>query len=333
MLSNKENKTKSLTIKIIKSWEFAIFILLVIVFFVNIILSPDLFRIDNLLDATLTFMEKSIMAIPMALLIISGFIDISIASIAAMSGVILGVCYKAGVNIWACVVIALAVGLTAGLINGLIVTKIKIPSIIVTLAMLFFYRGIAYILLGDTAVRELPEKFGLLGGSYSISIIPFSLIIFIVLAIIFGLVLHCTTFGRCVYAIGNNENTARYSGIPVDKIKIILSTINGLVAGLSGVLLTSRIGSARPDMATGNELAVITIVLLGGVHIFGGRGSILGVVISTFVIGYVFYGLSIINIQTVVISIVIGLILIVALLIPRFSEIISNIRRKRIFKS
>ena len=333
MLNNKENRTKSLNLKIFKSWEFTLFILLIVIFIINIILSPDLFRIDNLLDATRTFMEKSIMAIPMTLLIIAGFIDISIASIAAMSGVILGVCYKAGVNIWVCVVIALVAGLTAGLINGLIVTKIKIPSIFVTLAMLFFYRGIAYILLGDTAVRELPERFGLLGGAYSVFIIPFSLIIFVVLAIVFGLVLHYTTFGRCVYAIGNNENTARYSGIPVDKIRIILTTINGLIAGLSGVLLTSRLSSARPDMATGQELAVITIVLLGGVYIFGGRGSILGVVISAFVIGYVFYGLLLINMQTVVITMIIGAILIIALLIPRFSEIISNVRRKRIIKS
>jgi rhamnose transport system permease protein len=304
----------------LRSWEFTIFILLIIVFVVNLFLSPDLFRIENLFDATLTFTEKSILTLPMALLIISGVIDISIASISAMSGVILGVCYKAGIAIGYATLIGLAVGLIAGSLNGLIITKLRMPSIVVTLAMMLFYRGIGYILLGDTAVRDLPERFGLLGGAYSVTFIPIQFLIFIVLAVVFGIVLHRTKFGRLIYIVGNNENTARYSGVHVDRIRLILSAVTGLIAGLSGILLTSRIGSARPDIAQGNEMAVITIVLLGGVYIFGGKGSIIGVVIAALMLGYVHYGLSLLNIQEQVIRIFTGGLLIIALLIPTIAE-------------
>jgi len=304
----------------LRSWEFTIFVLLIIVFVVNHFLSPGLFRIENLFDATLTFMEKSILTLPMALLIISGVIDISVASISAMSGVILGVCYKAGIAIGYATLIGLAVGLIAGLINGLIITKLRIPSIVVTLAMMLFYRGIGYILLGDTAVRDLPEGFGFLGGAYSVTFVPIQFLIFIVLAVVFGIVLHRTKFGRLIYIVGNNENTARYSGVHVDRIRLILSAVTGLIAGLSGILLTSRIGSARPDIAQGNEMAVITIVLLGGVYIFGGKGSIIGVVIAALMLGYVHYGLSLMNIQEQVIRIFTGGLLIIALLIPTITE-------------
>lgn len=331
MLRDKDNKMKSSIGNIFKKWEFTIFVILIAVFAFNLILSPELFRIENFFDATLTFMEKSIMALPMTLLIISGVIDISIASVAAMSGVILGICFKAGINIWLSVVIGLMAGSIAGLINGLIITKLKMPSIVVTLATMLLYRGIGYILLGDTAVRNLPEKFGILGGAYSITFIPIQFIIFIILAIIFGLILHSTTLGRQIYAIGSNESTARYSGIPVDRIRIILCAIMGLISGLTGVLLTSRITSARPDMAYGNEFLVITIVLLGGVYIFGGRGSIIGVIISAFIIGYVYYGLSLLNIQAQVIRIVNGVLLIIALLIPTIAAKI-NIRERRRLK-
>jgi rhamnose transport system permease protein len=320
MLNDSGNRPKISMSATLRSWEFTIFILLIIVFVVNLFLSPDLFRIENLFDATLTFTEKSILTLPMALLIISGVIDISIASISAMSGVILGVCYKAGIAIGYATLIGLAVGLIAGSLNGLIITKLRMPSIVVTLAMMLFYRGIGYILLGDTAVRDLPERFGLLGGAYSVTFIPIQFLIFIVLAVVFGIVLHRTKFGRLIYIVGNNENTARYSGVHVDRIRLILSAVTGLIAGLSGILLTSRIGSARPDIAQGNEMAVITIVLLGGVYIFGGKGSIIGVVIAALMLGYVHYGLSLLNIQEQVIRIFTGGLLIIALLIPTIAE-------------
>ena len=320
MLNEKDQGHRLSLGNLLRSWEFTIFVLLIVVFIVNLILSPHLFRIANLFDATLTFTEKSILTLPMALLIISGVIDISIASISAMAGVILGVCYKAGMAIGYATIVGLMVGLLAGLANGLIITKLKIPSIVVTLAMMLFYRGVGYILLGDTAVRDFPERFGLLGGAYSVTFVPIQFMIFIALAIVFWLLLHKTRFGRLIYIVGNNENTARYSGVPVDRVRLILCGITGLIAGLSGILLTSRIGSARPDIAQGNEMAVITICLLGGVYIFGGKGSITGVVIAALMIGYVHYGLSILNVQEQVIRIFTGGLLITALLIPTIAS-------------
>ena len=147
---------------------------------------------------------------------------------------------------------------------------------------------------------------------------------------LFGLLLHFTGFGRKIYAIGSNPATALYAGIAVDKIKLIINSVLGLVAGLSGILLTSRIGSARPDIAQGNEMAVITICLLGGIYIFGGRGSIVGVVISSFIVGYIYYGLAILRVQDTVISIITGCVLITALVVP---TIISRINEKRYISS
>jgi rhamnose transport system permease protein len=326
MLQGESTKREFSIFSLIKSWEFTLLVVLIIVFIVNTNLSSNFLKINNLIDTSLIFMEKSILALPMTLIIMTGFIDISIASIVAMTGVVLATCFNSGVNIWVSVIIALSVGLIAGLLNGVIITKLKIPSIVVTLGTMLFYRGIAYILLGDNAISGFPEKFGILGGAYNVTFIPIQLIIFIILVIIFGLILHKTTFGRQLYAIGNNEDACRYSGIPVDRIRVILFTIMGFVSGLCGVLLTSRIMSARPDIATGYELKVITIVVLGGVAIFGGKGSILGVTIATFIVGYLSYGLSIINIQSPIINIFIGLILIITLLVPTIVAVFRDMK-------
>jgi rhamnose transport system permease protein len=327
MIKNK--KEKAFGFILIRSWEFYIFILLVLVFIISYMLSPELITGGNLIDATILFMENSIIALAMAVAIISGIIDISVAAIAALSGVVLGVCYRAGLDIGFSIVIGLLAGLFAGFLNGLIITKLKMPSIIVTLAMLFFYRGICYILLGDLAIRDLPQNFGILGGAVETGIIPIPFIIYLVLAIIFAYILHFTSFGRKVYSIGNNENAAFFSGIDVGKIRLIVTSTLGFVAGLSGILLTSRIGSARPDIANGNEMAIITICLLGGIYIFGGRGSILGVVISSFIIGYLYYGLSIKRVQDTRINIITGLVLIIALVVP---IIINRINERRLIK-
>jgi rhamnose transport system permease protein len=282
-----------------------------------------------MIDATGVFMEKSILALALTLIVITGYIDISIAAVVAMSGVVLGASYEAGFTLLVSSIFALLAGTTAGLINGLVSVKLRVPSIVVTLAGLILYRGIAYIITRDSTTY-LPQEFAWVGGYYKNFPLPTPLMIFIVLAIIFGILLHLTTFGRQIYAIGNNENAARYSGIPVDKIRIILFVIMGFIAGLVGVLLTSRIGSARPDIAGGVELQVVAIVLLGGVYIFGGKGSILGVVISSLVIGYIFYGMSVVNIQSQVISIVTGVVLIIALVIPSIIRSITEARQRRI---
>ena len=314
-MNRKKNSNKNTT-HFYKSWEFVLVILLILVFIFDSSLSRKFLNISNLLDTTQIFMEFAIMTLPLTLIIMTGFIDISIGSITALSSVVMGALFRYGMNIWIAAVFAILTGVLAGFFNGIIITKLQIPSIVITLATMIFFRGIAYIILEDNVVTGFPEKFGIFGGTYKQFFVPIQLIIYIVLAGVFGVILHRTKFGRLLYAMGNNENTCRYSGIPVDEIRLILFTISGMMAGFVGVILSSRLGSVRPDIAYGYELKVITIVVLGGVAIFGGKGSLLGVVLATFIIGYINYGFKLINVKEQIIAIITGAILIIVLLVP-----------------
>lgn len=299
-------------------WESLLVMLFVAVFIVNALLSPHFFETRNLFDATFNFMEKSIIALPMALIIISGNIDLSVASTLAMSAVLMATRFQAGWNIWLAVLFGLAVGALGGLLNGTIVAKIRLPSLVVTLGTYALYRGVAFVALGDRAVTGFPLQFLRLGQGYvGNTPVPVPLVIFAVLAMLFGLLLHRTTFGRFVYAIGNNEEACRYSGVGVDRIKIVLFTLSGLMSALAAIILTARFNSTRPNIATGFELEVITAVVLGGVDIFGGEGAMPGVVLALFLVGLVARGMRLRNMAGEMQTIVIGALLIVAILLPQ----------------
>jgi len=198
---------------------------------------------------------------------------------------------------------------------------------IVTLSTMIIYRGIAYIILEDRAAGKFPAWYTFLGWGY-VAGIPFSLIVFAGLAVIFGLVLHKTTFGRRVYAIGNNAVASRYSGIEVDKIKLIIFTVTGTMSAVAALFLSSRMGSVRPNVATGYEMEVIAAVVLGGVSSQGGKGRMIGAVLALFVIGFLRYGLGLINISSQVLLIIIGLLLVFAVLIPNVrSKLKIKVRR------
>jgi len=210
------------------------------------------------------------------------------------------------------------------MLNGYLVARIRIPSLVVTLGTYAFYRGIAYGFLGDQAARDYPAAFTYLGqGRIFGTLIPFSVALFVVLAIIFGLVLHKTVFGRSLYAIGNNEDAAVYSGVPVARIKIIIFTLSGFMSAIAGLILAARFGSTRPDIGTGLELTVITVAVLGGVDINGGIGTMPGAVLSLLLIGLMRFGMSLLNIQGQVQGIAIGLLLIFSILLPNFARSIS----------
>ena len=299
-------------------WEWVLVVFLIVVIIINSSISPYFLETRGLLDMTFHFMEKSIVALIMAFIIIMGQIDLSVASNIAMSSVIMGVSYQMGLNIWIAMLAGLAAGTLGGFFNGMIITRVKLHSIIVTLATYSLYRGIAYVILGDKAVTNYPAAFSYLGQGYiGKSFVNFELVVFAMLAIIYGLVLHKTKFGRYLYAIGNNELACRYSGIPVDRIKVIIYSTSGFMASLAGMFLTSRINTSRPNIALGFELEIITAVVLGGVSIYGGAGSMIGVVLSLFLIGVARYGMSLVNIPSQVMSVVIGCLLIVAILLPK----------------
>ena len=305
-------------------WEWLLILLIIVACVINASLSPYFLNVRNLFDMTFHFMEKGLIALSMAFIIISGNIDLSVASNLAMSSIIMAVGYQQGLNTWLAVLLGLAVGAVGGLINGLLVAKVRLPSLVVTLGSYALYRGVAFVILGDLVVTGFPSSFTYLGQGYvAHTPVPVPLVIFAVLAALFGLLLHRTVFGRFVYAIGNNEEACRYSGVAVDRIKIIIFTLSGLMSALAAVILTARFGSARPNIASGFELDAITAVVLGGVDINGGQGAMSGVVLALFLMGVVRYGMSLKNVPGQIQNTLIGILLIVAILLPQFLRRLS----------
>ncbi len=309
-------------------WEWMLVALILLDILINVRLSPFFLDARNLSRTSSDFMEIGLMMLPMVFIIITGNIDLSIASNLGMSASFMGLLHNNGVNIWVAALAALLLGTLGGMLNGYLVARVKLPSLVVTLGTYAFYRGLAYGFLGDQAARGYPEAFTYLGqGRMFDTLIPFSVALFIVLAIVFGLVLHRTTFGRYLYAIGNNENATLYSGVPVERIKFIIYTLSGFMAALAGLILAARFGSTRPDIGTGLELAVITAVVLGGVDINGGRGTMLGAALSLFLIGLMRFGMGLLNIQGQVQGVVIGLLLILSILLPNIAQQASFLKR------
>jgi rhamnose transport system permease protein len=306
-------------------WEWLLVALIIAVVVVNSQLSPFFLNTRNLMRATSDFMEMGLMILPMAFIIITGNIDLSVASTLAMCASLLGWLHIQGVNIWIAAAAALLLGLLGGALNGFLVARIKLPSLVVTLGTFALYRGIAYVLLGDQAARGYPSSFTFLGqGTLGTVRLPFSAVLFIFFAIIFGLVLHKSTFGRYLYAIGNSEDATRYAGVPVARIKMIIFMLSGFMSALAGIVIAARFGSTRPDVGTGLELAVITATVLGGINIFGGSGTMIGAILALILIGLMRFGMGLVNVQGQVQSIAIGLLLILSILLPNVARQLSR---------
>ncbi len=302
--------------RIMSSWEVLLFGVAVLIFIFNSLASPYFLDAWNLSDATFNFTEKAMIAFAMALLVIAGEIDLSVAAIIALASTAMGAAAQVGVGAPGLVLIGIGVGLLCGMFNGFLVSVMKLPSIVVTIGTMSLFRGISYIVLGDQAYGGYPDDFAFFGQGYVFWVFSFEFVLFIVLAIAFAILLHATNFGRQVYTIGNNDFAARFSGIPVERVKFILFILTGVMSGVASVCLTSRLGSTRPSIAQGWELEVVTMVVLGGVSILGGSGKIGGVVIAAFVMGLVTFGLGLLNVPGIVMSIFIGLLLIITIAIP-----------------
>jgi rhamnose transport system permease protein len=314
--------------RILASWEVLLFGVAIAIFIFNSLASPYFLDPFNLSDATFNFTEKAMIAFAMALLVIAGEIDLSVAAIIALASTAMGAAAQAGVDTVGLVAIGLGVGLLCGLFNGFLVSGLKLPSIVVTIGTMSLFRGISYIVLGDQAYGNYPDSFAYFGQGYVVWVFSFEFVLFIVLAIIFAILLHATNFGRQVYTIGNNDFAARFSGIPVERVKFILFLLTGLMSGIAAVCLTSRLGSTRPSIALGWELEVVTMVVLGGVSILGGSGTIGGVVIAAFVMGLVTFGLGLLNVPGIVMSIFIGLLLIITIALPIVAKRIKTMSSK-----
>ena len=301
----------------LKSWEMLLFFIAIAIFIGNSFASPYFLNAWNLSDATFNFTEKAMIAFAMALLIIAGEIDLSVASIIALASTAMGAAAQFDASTATLVLVGIGVGLACGAFNGFLVTRFGLASIVVTIGTMSLFRGISYIVLGDKAYRGYPEEFAFFGQGYVFWVISFEFVLFAFTAIVFAILLHRTNFGRTVYAIGNNQTGAFFSGINVHRVKFLLFLLTGLMSGIAAICLTSRLGSTRPSIAFGMELEIVTMVVLGGVNILGGFGSIIGVVIAAFLMGLVTFGLGLLNVPGIVMSIFIGTLLILVIAIPQ----------------
>lgn len=309
------------------SWEALLAAVAVAIFIANSLASPYFLDPWSLSDLTFNFTEKAIVAFAMALLIVAGEIDLSVAAIIALASTLMGMAAQVGVGTAGLVAIGIAIGLACGAFNGLLVTRLGLPSIVVTIGTMTLYRGIAFIILGDQAYKGYPASFAFFGQGYVWWVVSFELLLFVFAAVAYWALLHRTSFGRRVFAIGNNPVAAQFSGVRVGRIKFILFCLTGLMSGIAAVLITSRLGSTRPSIAQGYELEIITMVVLGGVNILGGAGSILGVVLAALIMGLVTFGLGLLNVPGIVMSIFVGLLLIVVIALP---IVWRRMRRERV---
>jgi rhamnose transport system permease protein len=277
--------------------------------------SSSFLTVNNFLNQGRLATEVGLMALPMTFIIITGGIDLSVGSIFGLSAIILGFSWQdMGLPLELAIVICLLVGTLCGFINGLGIVRLGVPPLIMTLATLALYRGIALGISQARSARGFPEWFFQLGQG-SLLGLPMQLWVIIIFAIITAVILARTSFGRSLYAIGNNELASRFSGIPVDRYKLAIYTFSGFMAALAGYIFTSRVSTTRADMGSGLELDVIAAVVLGGTSIFGGSGSILGTVIGLALIQLLKNGLLLSGVKGDATIIVIGVVLILAILI------------------
>lgn len=300
----------------LRSWESLLLAVAAGVFIFNCFASPHFLDAWTLSDMTYNFTEKAIIALPMALLIIVGEIDLSVAATLALSSTLMGFAMQFGLGTWGLVGVGLAVGLACGAFNGALVTGLNLPSIVVTIGTMSLFRGLAFIILGDQVYKNYPPGFDYFGQGYVVWVLSFELVFFVALACVFGFVLHFTSFGRRLYFIGRNPVSTQFSGVNVKRTKFVLFCLTGLMSGAAAVLLTSRLGSTRPSIAQGFELEAITMVVLGGVAITGGSGSIPGVVLAALIMGLVTFGFGLLNVPGIVMSIFVGLLLIAVIALP-----------------
>ena len=301
-------------------WEWMLVVALIVEFTIFSVTSPYFLSASTFADVSFNFTERLVVALPLALLIIAGEIDISVAAIIALASVAMGLVATQGAGTPTLVLVGIVSGLIAGMMNGLLVTVGRVPSIVATIGTMTLFRGGAYAVLGDRALKDYPVSFATLGQGYLTDSISNELAIVIVMAIVATVILHYTRWGRVIYAIGANAIASRYSGIAVNRYKFVLFSITGMCSGLAAVLLTSRLGSTRPSIAQGWELDIISMVILGGVSVWGGKGSIVGIVLAAIVLGLVNFGLGLLNIPGIVMSIVVGLLLIVVVAVPALIE-------------
>jgi rhamnose transport system permease protein len=317
----------------LKSWEGLLLIILIAIVIFNAITTPHYLQVQNQINLFQLHIEKIIVVVVMTFIIINAEIDLSVGSMMGLAGCVMAFLYESGLPFELCILAALLTGVLFGAFNGFMVSYVGLTSLIVTLAGLITYRGLARVLLENRSIGNFPEWFDRLGQQPLIGPFPLALILFFVFMIIAVIILQWSGAGRYVYVIGNSKEVARYSGVNVRKVKMVLFTVSGLIAAFAGLLLAARLGSMRGDTATGTELEVITIVVLGGVSIFGGRGTLWGVILAILIVLNLRNGMGLLNITGEIQTGVIGILLILSVLVPNIAQSIREAwNRRRLIK-
>jgi rhamnose transport system permease protein len=306
------------------SQEGILFLFLLIAVIVLSILNKNFLTVNNLLNQGRLLSEVGLVALPMTYIIITGGIDLSVGSILGLSAILTGVFWEnVGLPLWLAIILALLVGSLAGFFNGLLIVRVNVPPLIMTLATLALYRGLAEGISEAKSVRGYPEWFYIFGQG-DIAGLPTQLWFFSIATVISAIILSRTTFGRSLYAIGNNAVGARFAGLPVSRIILTIYTFSGFMGALAALIFVSRVTTTRSDMGTGLELDAIAAVVLGGTSIFGGKGSIAGTIIGLVLIQLLKNGLSLTGVTSDATTIVIGSVLIVTILL---NNLIQRSRR------
>lgn len=318
----------------LKSWEGLLLALLIIVVVFNAVKSPVYLSVENIVNLFQLSIEKIIVALVMTFIIINGEIDLSVASMMGLAACVVAWLYKAGQPMPLAILAALAVGLIGGTFNGFWVARAGLPSLAVTLATLIMFRGLGSVLLEDRSIGEFPAWFNTIGQQAVLGPVTVSILIFVIGLMLAIVILQYSGFGRYVFVIGNSKEVARYSGVQVRRVKMIVYIASGFVSALAGILLAARLGAVRGSTAQGFELDIITMVLLGGVSIFGGTGSLFGVLLSILLILNLRNGMGLLNMSGNAQTGVIGALLILSVFVPNIaSRIQEEVRRRRIAKS
>jgi len=304
----------------LKSWEGLLLVILVVIITFNVLKTPHYLEVDNLVNLFKLHIEKLIVALVMTFIIINAEIDLSVASVMGLAGVVMAYLWGKGIPFPIDLAAGMLTGLVIGAFNGFMVAYVGLPSLIVTLAGLIGFRGMSHVFMENRSIGEFPDWFNHLGQDPVVGPLPFSLVAFFVLLVVALVILQWSSFGRYVFVIGNSRDVARYSGVNVRRVKMTLFITSGVISAFAGLLLAARLTAMRGDTAQGGELDIITMVLLGGVSIFGGSGSLVGVLLSILIILNLRNGMGLLNLTAEAQTGAVGLLLILSVLVPNMAR-------------
>jgi len=311
-------------------WETLLVALFIVLLPIGQAISPEFLTSDSFTTGSLDFSEIALMALPLTLVVVAAEIDLSVASVLGLSSALMATLWNGGLPLELIMPLCIVAGGLCGAFNGLLVTRLGLPSLAVTIGTLALFRGLAFVVIGDDSVTDFPSVWtDRAFGNFAGTAVPNVIVLFAVLAVLFAVLLHFTPFGRSIFAIGANEEAAFYSGLRVKRIKLTLFVLSGAVAALAGVVISLRNSTAAANVGVGFELTVVTAVLLGGVSIFGGRGTIGGVILALLLLGGIQKALLLSeSISSYWIQIVTGTLLVSSVLVPNLVRRVSDARRR-----